>query len=185
MVLNNLTILTGLRRMPGGAASRSYFSRLFGGSRSHDPALLFPFVADRLGGAVLDGGTLGFRAVRVRCGEWLVGQTRGSLVPDTLAFKTQANGRPGTKSRQVADHADSAPCPPGWRCIDLDCSLLSLFPAAPAPVDLKFGCDGYADLVPVRFGEDGVGHPSVTDRDGATPLRHPSGVFRPPRHLAS
>jgi hypothetical protein len=138
-----------------------------------------------LAGAVLDGGTLGFRAVRVRCGEWLVGQTRVSLVPDTLACGTLLNGRPGIKSQEVADQPDSAPFPAGWCCLDLDCSLLSIFPAAPVPVDSKFGCDGNADLVPVGIGEDGVGHPGAAERDGAAPLRHPSDVFRPPRHFIS
>jgi hypothetical protein len=68
---------------------------------------------------------------------------------------------PELTGANVAQAVDSSRFPSGWRYLVPDGSLLSIFPAAPVPVDLKFGCDAHACLLPARLAGDAPGHLST------------------------
>lgn len=144
-----------------------------------------------IAGAVLDGGTLGFRAAWASCGDWLaqhaadasqrngftIDQVSTDLSLRFSAFFLREDERPEQPLRAV--NPRSTPCDGR----DPACSAQPFRPALPVPVHSTWDADRDA-IFSSGAGEAERGGRllEIPSRD-SLPLRRPADVFRPPREL--
>jgi hypothetical protein len=142
-----------------------------------------------LAGAVLDGGTLGFRSAWASCGDWLAEHG-----PDTAPQRGMSADEPSTilvlhfgslflRDDETADGAAHRTAPATRRCHPLDptCRMLPQQPATPAPVPPTWDVERVDCWL--------VGIHSIACPDGVFVVEGalswsffgPSDIFRPPR----
>ncbi|MCU0961575.1 MAG: hypothetical protein MUF48_15875 [Pirellulaceae bacterium] len=142
-----------------------------------------------LAGAVIDGGTVGFRSAWASCGDWLAdhgsssrpaqGISAGEPLPILVLHFGSLFLRDDETAESTAHHA----APATGRCHPLDptCRMLPQQPATPMPVPptwdverLDCWLEGMHSLAFL--------HGSLVVEGAATwPFFRPSDIFRPPR----
>ncbi len=138
-------------------------------------------------GAVLDGGTLGFRSAWASCGDWLAENDPPAIPPRGMPAGEPSPvlelhfGAPFLRDDETADRGAHRAAPATRRCHPLDptCQRQPQPPENPTPPTRDVEqVDGWFAR-PHRV--DGLGRAQIGDPPAALPIDHPAGIFRPPR----
>ncbi len=144
-----------------------------------------------LTGAVVDGGTLGFRAAWASCGDWLADSGMASHGRSGATFdqlSSELNRQFEQLYLREDERAESATHPvaprlPLFGCTDPSCTIQPALPASPLPAPVNWDMDRHAYWLQFDTGPEHAGRIHEFSCFVRIPFSLSTDIFRPPKIL--